>query len=199
MAGFQALGARTNLASYYLFGLPTGFALAFWEPAGKLGLTGLLLGLVIAVLCSAVVYTYKLRSVDWDAESARALARVEEERGATAAAQLPPDAEADEFAIGEEDAADGTDLTALRRHGAPLSDDPAELYLDVESNSAREHEHEADTGQTAPAAASRLSPSPHRDDADHEQGVEMLATSSTRAGGYVRAAEKLRRTRMARV
>jgi len=88
VAGFQALGARTNLASYYLFGLPTGFALAFWEPAGKLGLTGLLLGLVIAVLCSAVVYTYKLRSVDWDAESARALARVEEERGAMAA-QLP--------------------------------------------------------------------------------------------------------------
>jgi hypothetical protein len=176
-------------SSRNLFGLPTGFALAFWEPAGKLGLTGLLLGLVIAVLCSAVVYTYKLRSVDWDAESARALARVEEERGATlTAAQLPSGADADEF--GEEDAADGADFAALRMHGAPLSDDTAELCLDVESNSAREHEHETDTGQTAPAAASRLSPSPHRDDADHEQGVEMLAVSSTRAGGYARAAQE---------
>ena len=174
-------------SSRNLFGLPTGFALAFWEPAGKMGLTGLLLGLVIAVLCSAVVYTYKLRSVDWDAESARALARVEEERGA-AAVQLPPGAEADEF--GEEDAADVADFAALRRHGAPLSDDTAELHLDVESNSAREHEHEADAGQTAPAAASRLSPSPHRDDADHEQGVEMLAVSCTRAGGYARAAQE---------
>ena len=80
-AGFQSLGAWTNALAYYCFGLPIGFALAFWKPLGPQGLTGLLVGLVLAVMCCAIVYTYKLRGVDWEAECANAMRRLEEERG----------------------------------------------------------------------------------------------------------------------
>lgn len=80
-AGFQSLGAWTNALAYYFFGLPIGFALAFWKPLGPQGLTGLLVGLVLSVMCCAIVYTYKLRGVDWELECANALRRLEEERG----------------------------------------------------------------------------------------------------------------------
>jgi len=79
-AGFQKMGAATNMVAYWLVGVPLALGLAFRGP--KLGLPGLLIGMACAVTIAAIAFAVQLRRVDWDAESRRALQRVEEERQA---------------------------------------------------------------------------------------------------------------------
>ncbi|KAJ1298121.1 hypothetical protein BS78_01G429200 [Paspalum vaginatum] len=64
-----ASGARINLASFYLVGMPVGVALAF---GARLGFAGLWLGLLAAQAACAVWMARAVAATDWDAEVARA-------------------------------------------------------------------------------------------------------------------------------
>jgi hypothetical protein len=72
-AGYQAFGAKVNLFSYWVIGFPVGLLLAFKL---KIGLPGLLVGLVLAVTTMAVVYTYRINRVNWQEEGAVAQQRI---------------------------------------------------------------------------------------------------------------------------
>ncbi|CAL4921626.1 unnamed protein product [Urochloa decumbens] len=62
-------GARINLASFYLVGMPVGVALAF---GARLGFAGLWLGLLAAQAACAVWMARAVAATDWDVEVARA-------------------------------------------------------------------------------------------------------------------------------
>ncbi|XP_048571952.1 protein DETOXIFICATION 48-like [Triticum urartu] len=64
-----ASGARINLASFYLVGMPVGLALAF---GARLGFAGLWLGLLAAQAACAVWMARAVAATDWDVEVARA-------------------------------------------------------------------------------------------------------------------------------
>ncbi|KAL6867427.1 hypothetical protein ACP4OV_015451 [Aristida adscensionis] len=64
-----ASGARINLASFYLVGMPVGVALAF---GARLGFAGLWLGLLAAQAACAVWMARAVAATDWDVEVARA-------------------------------------------------------------------------------------------------------------------------------
>ncbi|KAK3147907.1 hypothetical protein QOZ80_3BG0288240 [Eleusine coracana subsp. coracana] len=64
-----ASGARINLASFYLVGMPVGVALAF---GAGLGFAGLWLGLLAAQAACAVWMARAVAATDWDLEVARA-------------------------------------------------------------------------------------------------------------------------------
>ncbi|TVU47830.1 hypothetical protein EJB05_07441, partial [Eragrostis curvula] len=64
-----ASGARINLASFYLVGMPVGVALAF---GAGLGFAGLWLGLLAAQAACAVWMARAVAATDWDVEVARA-------------------------------------------------------------------------------------------------------------------------------
>jgi MATE family multidrug resistance protein len=64
-----ASGARINLASFYLVGMPVGVALAF---GARLGFAGLWLGLLAAQAACAVWMARAVADTDWDVEVARA-------------------------------------------------------------------------------------------------------------------------------
>ncbi|XP_012704246.1 protein DETOXIFICATION 48 isoform X1 [Setaria italica] len=64
-----ASGARINLASFYLVGMPVGVALAF---GARLGFAGLWLGLLAAQAACAVWMARAVAGTDWDVEVARA-------------------------------------------------------------------------------------------------------------------------------
>ncbi|CAM0872135.1 unnamed protein product [Alopecurus aequalis] len=64
-----ASGARINLASFYLVGMPVGLALAF---GAGLGFAGLWLGLLAAQAACAVWMARAVAATDWDVEVARA-------------------------------------------------------------------------------------------------------------------------------
>ena len=74
--GYQSIGAATNLAGYYLFGLPIAAVLVWqsWE------VKGLELGLMVAVFITAAVFVFTILRVDWVKESREAVRRVTEER-----------------------------------------------------------------------------------------------------------------------
>ncbi|CAN6307413.1 unnamed protein product [Urochloa humidicola] len=63
-----ASGARINLASFYLVGMPVGVALAF---GARLGFAGLWLGLLAAQAACAVCMARAVAATDWDVEVAR--------------------------------------------------------------------------------------------------------------------------------
>lgn len=62
-------GARINLASFYLVGMPVGVALAF---GARLGFAGLWLGLLAAQAACAVWMARAVAATDWDVEVGRA-------------------------------------------------------------------------------------------------------------------------------
>ncbi|KQK22741.1 protein DETOXIFICATION 48 isoform X2 [Brachypodium distachyon] len=64
-----ASGARINLASFYLVGMPVGLALAF---GARLGFAGLWLGLLAAQAACAVWMARAVAATDWDVEVSRA-------------------------------------------------------------------------------------------------------------------------------
>jgi MATE family multidrug resistance protein len=64
-----ASGARINLASFYLVGMPVGVALAF---GARLGFAGLWLGLLASQAACAVWMARAVADTDWDVEVARA-------------------------------------------------------------------------------------------------------------------------------
>jgi MATE family multidrug resistance protein len=64
-----ARGARINLASFYLVGMPVGVALAF---GARLGFAGLWLGLLAAQAACAVWMARAVAATDWDVEVGRA-------------------------------------------------------------------------------------------------------------------------------
>ncbi|CAN6313508.1 unnamed protein product [Urochloa humidicola] len=64
-----ASGARINLASFYLVGMPVGVALAF---GARLGFAGLWLGLLAAQAACAVWMARAVAATDWDVEVERA-------------------------------------------------------------------------------------------------------------------------------
>ncbi|WVZ56100.1 hypothetical protein U9M48_006679 [Paspalum notatum var. saurae] len=64
-----ASGARINLASFYLVGMPVGVALTF---GARLGFAGLWLGLLAAQAACAVWMARAVAATDWDVEVARA-------------------------------------------------------------------------------------------------------------------------------
>ena len=64
-----ASGARINLASFYLVGMPVGVALAF---GARLGFAGLWLGLLAAQAACAVWMARAVAATDWDVEVGRA-------------------------------------------------------------------------------------------------------------------------------
>ncbi|RLN19389.1 protein DETOXIFICATION 48-like isoform X2 [Panicum miliaceum] len=64
-----AIGARINLASFYLVGMPVGVALAF---GARLGFAGLWLGLLAAQAACAVWMARAVVGTDWDVEVSRA-------------------------------------------------------------------------------------------------------------------------------
>ncbi|KAG2553585.1 protein DETOXIFICATION 48-like [Panicum virgatum] len=64
-----ASGARINLASFYLVGMPVGVALAF---GARLGFAGLWLGLLAAQAACAVWMARAVAGTDWDVEVSRA-------------------------------------------------------------------------------------------------------------------------------
>ncbi|CAN6320826.1 unnamed protein product [Urochloa humidicola] len=64
-----ASGARINLASFYLVGMPVGVALAF---GARLGFAGLWLGLLAAQAACAVCMARAVAATNWDVEVARA-------------------------------------------------------------------------------------------------------------------------------
>ncbi|KAG8096908.1 hypothetical protein GUJ93_ZPchr0013g37584 [Zizania palustris] len=64
-----ASGARINLASFYLVGMPVGVVLAF---GARLGFAGLWLGLLAAQAACAVWMSRAVAATDWDVEVARA-------------------------------------------------------------------------------------------------------------------------------
>ncbi|KAG8074148.1 hypothetical protein GUJ93_ZPchr0006g41389 [Zizania palustris] len=64
-----ATGARINLASFYLVGMPVGVALAF---GARLGFAGLWLGLLAAQAACAVWMSRAVAATDWDVEVTRA-------------------------------------------------------------------------------------------------------------------------------
>ncbi|CAD6210301.1 unnamed protein product [Miscanthus lutarioriparius] len=64
-----ASGARINLASFYLVGMPVGVALAF---GARLGFAGLWVGLLAAQAACAVWMARAVAATDWDVEVGRA-------------------------------------------------------------------------------------------------------------------------------
>nr|CAB3501504.1 unnamed protein product [Digitaria exilis] len=64
-----ASGARINLASFYLVGMPVGLALAF---GARMGFAGLWLGLLAAQAACAVWMARAVADTDWDVEVTRA-------------------------------------------------------------------------------------------------------------------------------
>ncbi|KAF8673839.1 hypothetical protein HU200_048598 [Digitaria exilis] len=64
-----ASGARINLASFYLVGMPVGLALAF---GARMGFAGLWLGLLAAQAACAIWMARAVADTDWDVEVARA-------------------------------------------------------------------------------------------------------------------------------
>ncbi|ORY74741.1 mate-domain-containing protein [Leucosporidium creatinivorum] len=73
-AGKAPLGALINLTSYYVIGLPVGLCLAFLGP--KLGLRGLWLGLTLSLSWTAVLTTYVIWNLDWEAGAEEARVRM---------------------------------------------------------------------------------------------------------------------------
>ncbi|GAA5836748.1 hypothetical protein JCM9279_007648 [Rhodotorula babjevae] len=66
-AGKPTLGAIINTASYYVLGLPIGIFVAFAGP--RMGLSGLWLGLTIALTFTGISSTWICWKMDWEKES----------------------------------------------------------------------------------------------------------------------------------
>ncbi|BGP42920.1 ethionine resistance protein [Rhodotorula kratochvilovae] len=75
-AGKPTLGAIINTASYYVLGLPIGIFVAFAGP--KLGLSGLWLGLTIALTFTGISSTWICWRIDWEGEAEQTRVRLGE-------------------------------------------------------------------------------------------------------------------------
>lgn len=75
--GYQSFGASVNGLVFYAFGLPLGFMLAFYF---KIGVPGLVVGLVTCVVTQTMVFLWKLNQIDWEEETVAAAKRIDSER-----------------------------------------------------------------------------------------------------------------------
>jgi len=164
-AGFQSLGAATNLCSYWLLGLPLGFVLAF---VAHVGVRGLLTGLCAAVVMSASVYTWKIASVDWVEESKKAVRRIEE-------AQTNKQRQRPSHGLHIKNSSITHNMS--NGHGSNTSSTThSDIALELDDMDSDIHHHAPRDGAPCESA-----------DSERESGVEMSVGTRSRKG-YGRAA-----------
>ena len=85
--GRQRQGAPFVIVSYYLVGLPLASALGF---GAKLGVQGMVLGMLVGKLCHALSFGCLVWTTDWESEVHKAAERLAGESAHHAAGALPP-------------------------------------------------------------------------------------------------------------